>query len=96
MSPAVGNIVLSTTAAPRYELQINSKPDVELPGTLIRASASLVDSDTGATLATVPERVYVRYSWYNNQAKRYGFGGDFRDPTFSLPTMFRNFLSVSQ
>ncbi len=68
----VGN--LSTSLLPRYRLKLSLVPNPIVPIAYTDATLTLVDTQTGSTLGTL-NQTFPLTSWYNNQAKRFGFGG---------------------
>ncbi len=86
---AVRNISLVTSTLSRYKLTLNTG----LSGNNIRSTATLVDLQTGATLATTAF-ASLTPTWYNNQAKRFGMGGILTQTNFTIPN--DNFLGTSQ
>jgi len=75
---------LTPTTLPRYKLTLTLTQDRYLSW-LVMADAALVDTQTGATLATI-HRGFSKHAWYNNQAKRFGVGSVFAVPTPPAPT----------
>ena len=75
----VGTLVTGTS--PRYKLQL-STTQVE---TSVSATATLIDTVGNVTLGTVTKS-FGKPSWYNQQAKRFGFGGVFGSVCQGGPT----------
>ncbi len=63
---------LVTGTVPRYRFTLTTTQS----GLTVAATATVVDTVGGATLGTVSKN-FGKPSWYNQQAKRFGFGGVF-------------------
>jgi hypothetical protein len=83
------NLVLSTL--PRYRLTLTTARGN--PITNITSTATLVDIQTGATLATV-SLTSPKPQWYNNQAQRFGLGSAIANTSFTIP--HDNFVGTFQ
>ena len=75
---------LTPTTLPHYKLTLTTWQDPSLSW-LLRTKATLIDTQTSVTLATVT-RGFTKHVWYNNQAKRFGVGSVFAVPTPPAPT----------
>ncbi len=82
-----------TTTLPRYKLKLTTKPDPELPSLFIVGDASFIDTVTNTTY-TAHYGSFGRPSWYNNEARRFGVGGNRASSNGVFP--FDNFVGSAQ
>jgi hypothetical protein len=61
----------------RYQLTLTTRPNA---AGRITATATVVDTTTSATVATVSSDQFPHPEWYDVEARRFGFGGTIEHP----------------